>query len=329
MQEWKDKILCGDCVQILGQLKKPIADLVFADPPFNIGYNYDKHNDRLKKEKYLHWSKQWISAAINALKPRGSFYIAIGDEYAAEIKTIAQQQGLYLRNWIIWHYTFGQQTKAKFARSHTHILYFVRDKDNFTFNDYAVRVPSDRQLIYNDKRANPAGKMPNDVWTEYSRVCGTFKERCGWHPCQMPVRLLERIIALSSNIGDTVLDPFIGSGTTAVAAKNLKRHYIGIDISENYVEKVRARLKQNSDRSPVPAGVSLSEFEYNELVRLCIESDLAPTEIVQNPKLLDIIVSLFEIRLGNVKKFAKEQIRTALNEIEWTRPKKQERLLKQ
>ena len=169
------------------------------------------------------------------LKPHGSFYIAIGDEYAAHIKLILEDElRLTLRNWIIWHYTFGQQTKNKFARSHTHIFYFVKDAKNFVFNDETVRVISDRQKKYSDKRANPAGKMPDDVWNEYPRVCGTFTERTGF-PCQMPESLLARIIRVSSNEGDWVLDPFCGSGTTATVAHKLNRMYTSIDISETYV----------------------------------------------------------------------------------------------
>jgi len=183
MGKFTDKIICGDCIDLLGGVKEPFIDLVFADPPFNIGYNYDKYKDKLESKNFVAWTGDWMRACCNALKPKGSFYIAIGAEYAANVRIIGEELGMTLRNWIIWHYTFGQQTKTKFARAHTHIFYFVKDKDNFTFNDHAVRVPSDRQLKYNDKRSNPKGKLPDDVWNTYSRVCGTFKEREQWHPC--------------------------------------------------------------------------------------------------------------------------------------------------
>jgi site-specific DNA-methyltransferase (adenine-specific) len=242
MQQFLNKIICGDCIEILDKVEEPFADLIFADPPFNIGYKYDKYHDKKGRDNYIEWTKKWMSGCKKVLKPTGSFYIAIGDDYAASVKIIADELGLFMRNWIIWHYTFGQQTKNKFARSHTHIFYFVNDKKNFTFNDKAVRVPSARQLVYEDKRANPAGKMPDDVWDGFSRVCGTFKERVGWHPCQMPEKLLTRIILASTNEGDWVLDPFSGSGTTAAAAYTLKRHYTGIEISQKYVKESRKRL---------------------------------------------------------------------------------------
>ncbi len=241
MQELRNQILCGDCVEILRAGKEPFADLIFADPPFNIGYKYDKYHDAKASEQYLAWTRDWIGACVGVLKPQGSFYIAIGDEYAANIKVIADEHELVMRNWIIWHYSFGQQLKRKFARSHTHIFYFVKDPKNFVFHDEAVRVISDRQKKYSDKRANPVGKMPDDVWDEYPRVCGTFAERTGF-PCQMPESLLARIIRASSNEGDWVLDPFCGSGTTATVAHKLNRTYTSIDVSETYVQAAKERI---------------------------------------------------------------------------------------
>ena len=109
------------------------------------------------------------------------------------------------------------------------------------FNDKDIRIPSARQLIYNDKRANPIGKIPDDVW-QFSRVCGTFKERIGKHPCQMPEDLLGLIIKSSSNEGNLVLDPFGGTGTTATVSKKLKRNFITIEISKEYYEIILKRL---------------------------------------------------------------------------------------
>ena len=237
-----DNIVAGDCIEILGELLIPQADLIFADPPFNIGYKYDTYKDNKKYHEYYAWTEKWMSACYNALKPEGSFWVAIGDEYAAEVRIIGSALGLHLRNWIIWHYTFGQATKTKFARSHAHIFYWTKDPKQFTFNDEVVRIPSARQTTYADKRANPKGKIPDDVWS-FSRVCGTFHERVRWHPCQMPEKLLERIVRVSSNKGDLVVDPFSGSGTTLVAAAKLGRNYFGIDISPDYVKHSIKRIR--------------------------------------------------------------------------------------
>jgi site-specific DNA-methyltransferase (adenine-specific) len=255
-----DQILIGDCLRHLAGLPEASVDLAFADPPFNIGYEYDVYNDRQTREEYLAWTERWLAAVRRVLKPDGSFYVAIGDEYVAELKVRLDALGLTMRNWIVWHYTFGVNCKRKFNRSHAHILYYVADPKHFTFNAAAVRVPSARQTTYADRRANPNGKLPDDTWilrpqedarcfppdsdTWYvARVCGTFKERTA-HPCQMPEAVLERIIGVSSNPGDLVLDPFAGSGTTLAAAKGLGRRYLGIELSAEYAERVRRRLAE-------------------------------------------------------------------------------------
>jgi site-specific DNA-methyltransferase (adenine-specific) len=265
-----NQIIQGDSISLLNQGPQSWVDLCFADPPFNIGYLYHNYEDRKDVDEYVGWSQRWMEAVYRALKPNGSFYLAIGDEFAADLCYVARRKiGFHLRNWIIWHYTFGQQTKKMFAKSHTHILYFSKEKpnpgmSNLTFNADAIRVASARQTMYADNRANPKGKLPDDTWFlrpqeahavdpklfdsncdtwNESRVCGTFKEREGWHGCQMPIGVLNRIIKASSNPGDIVLDPFNGSGTTVVAAAMLGRKYVGIDQSEEYVGYARKRLE--------------------------------------------------------------------------------------
>lgn len=310
MQELLNRIICGDCIEVLGGVAEPFADLIFADPPFNIGYKYDQYYDKVKRKNYIAWTKEWMSVCKKVLKPAGSFYIAIGDDYAAHVKIIADELGLVMRNWIIWHYTFGQQTKNKFARAHTHIFYFVNDAKRFTFNDHAVRVPSDRQLIYNDWRANPAGKMPDDVWDGYSRVCGTFRERAGWHPCQMPESLLARIITASSNPGDCVLDPFSGSGTTAAAAVQLGRNYVGIEISPKYVANSNERLARlKEERSE---NLSLDAMELDEVKRLRRDMQIPPRQLIADKSLLRLFVRQFAVRMNNGRRYSTKEVATAL-----------------
>jgi site-specific DNA-methyltransferase (adenine-specific) len=254
-----DEIITGDCLDVLSGIPEGSVDLVFADPPFNIGYEYDVYDDRRAKADYLAWAERWMTAAARVLKPTGAFFLAIGDEYAAEHKVRLDALGLTLRNWIIWHYTFGVNCQRKFNRSHAHIFYYVRDPKRYTFNPDPVRVPSARQTTYADRRANPVGKLPDDTWVlrpqetdEHfradqdtwfvSRVCGTFKERVN-HPCQMPEAVLERIIRVATNPGELVLDPFAGSGTTVAVAKKLGRRFLGIELSDVYADGVRKRLQ--------------------------------------------------------------------------------------
>ncbi len=159
-------IVNGDCVAGLRGLPAGCVDLVFADPPFNIGYDYDVYDDRLDREKYLDWSREWISAVHSALKPSGTFWLAIGDEYAAELKLLSQEVGFTCRSWVIWYYTFGVNCKFKFSRSHAHLFHFVKDPRSFTFRHDRLenRIPSARQLVYNDKRSNPNGRLADDTW---------------------------------------------------------------------------------------------------------------------------------------------------------------------
>jgi site-specific DNA-methyltransferase (adenine-specific) len=249
----------GDCLTELAALPEKSFDLIFADPPFNIGYQYDVYDDRREKADYLAWTERWLHACKRVLKPTGTMWVAIGDEYAAEMKIRLDELGLSMRNWVIWHYTFGVSCTKKFNRSHAHLFYYVADPKRFTFVPDEIRVPSARQTTYADRRANPLGKLPDDTWVlrpqetddhfrqdsdtwAISRVCGTFKERTG-HPCQMPEALLARIITSTSNKGDRLLDPFAGSGTTLVVAKQLEREYLGIELSPEYTEAIRDRLQ--------------------------------------------------------------------------------------
>ncbi len=286
-----NKIALGDCIKRMQSWEDDCLDLVFADPPYNIGFSYDQYKDTLDDDKYITWTKDWIHECTRLLKPSGSMYILIGDEYAAEtrliLKDLEKQGKLLFRNWIVWHYTFGQNCQAKFNRSHAHLFYCVGSgvfpkltpsgqspktlkpkftiKDfPFTFNKQAIAIPSARQTTYNDKRAAKSGKLPDDTWylrpqeatgTYFkpeedtwfqSRLCGTFKERETWHPCQLPEALLHRVIKLSSNKNDLVFDPFAGSGTTLAVANKLDRQFLGCELSKDYVQRAMKRIKQST-----------------------------------------------------------------------------------
>ena len=271
-------VAVGDCLELMASWPENSLDLIFADPPYNIGYHYDEYDDRRGDDEYVQWTQSWINGCARLLKPSGSMYILIGDEYAAEtrlhLKQLERDGKLCFRNWIVWHYTFGQNCRAKFNRSHAHLFYCVGSAalgkwkvsdPPFTFHRQAIAVPSARQTTYGDARANPKGKLPDDTWylrpqdaeaddqlsyftpdedTWYlSRLCGTFGERVGWHPCQLPEKLLERIVRVSSNPGDVVFDPFTGSGTTLTVAALEKRNWLGCEMSEDYAAKATERIR--------------------------------------------------------------------------------------
>ena len=296
------KIHNGDCISGMNSLPEGGIDLVFADPPFNIGYDYDVYQDRLDSDEYLKWSREWIAAVYRALKPDGTFWLAIGDEYAAELKIESQRLGFHCRSWVVWYYTFGVNCKMKFTRSHAHIFHFVKDRNRFTFrhDDPANRVPSARQLVYNDSRANSKGRLPDDTWIippanaaevlqssadkttpisevppeskstftlrpqdladrfqpgedtwYFPRVAGTFKERAGFHGCQMPEQLLGRIIRTCSRENEVVMDPFSGSASTLIVAKKLGRQVIGFELSPEYTTAGTERLAATNVGQPL------------------------------------------------------------------------------
>ncbi|QDT07826.1 DNA adenine methyltransferase YhdJ [Rubripirellula lacrimiformis] len=261
----------GSCIDGMAQIETGKVDLVFADPPFNIGYTYDVYDDQREAAEYLEFCEAWIGQAHRILKPDGTFWLAIGDEYAAELKLLSQKLGFHCRSWVIWYYTFGVNCVRGFSRSHTHLFHFVKDREQFTFNgdNPLVRVASARQLVYADKRANSRGRLPDNTWILrpqdsppggfatshdtwfYSRVAGTFKEREGFHGCQMPEQILGRILRISSNPGDVVVDPFGGSGTTLSVAKKLGRQWMGFELSPEYAEHIESRMAQCNIGDPL------------------------------------------------------------------------------
>ncbi len=262
MTRFPDTVYNEDCIEGMRKLAAESVDLAFADPPFNIGYSYDVYKDKKSTDDYLSWCEGWIEQVHRVLKPDGTFWLAIGDEYAAELKVMMQNRhGMTCRSWVIWYYTFGVNCKNKFSRSHAHLFHMVKDPVKFTFNAESIRVPSARQLVYGDRRANPTGRLPDDTWIlrpqdlpegftadgdtwYFPRVAGTFKERSGWHGCQMPEQLLGRIIRSCSQPDELVLDPFAGSGTTLAVARKLQRHYVGYELSPEYAQRVLERLER-------------------------------------------------------------------------------------
>lgn len=258
----------GDCIEGMKRLEDGSIDLVFADPPFNIGYEYDEYDDQLDDKKYLSWSRQWMKQVFRVLSPTGAFWLAIGDEYAAELKIEATKVGFEMRSWVIWYYTFGVHCKTKFTRSHAHLFHFVKDPSDFKFNRDAIVVPSARQLVYADKRANPSGRTPDDTWIlrpqdcsdgfttdedtwYFPRVAGTFKERAGFHGCQMPEQLIGRIVKSCSDVDDLVMDPFSGSATTLAVAKKLGRRFVGFELSDEYVKLGTKRVDSIVEGDPL------------------------------------------------------------------------------
>ena len=238
-----DQIICGDCLEILPTFSPGTFHLVFLDPPYNFGVDYgegqaaDQHSDA----DYLSFIEQVLTQCRRVLHPAGSLWALIPERWADEISRMLGP--LPRRNRIIWRETFCQYREDNFPVGHRHLFYHVADPARCTWEPDPIRIPSAR-MMYGDKRA--AGpRVPDTVWDDIARLVGNASERVGWHPCQLPEALLERVILSTSHPDDLVLDPMAGSGTTLRVAQQLKRCYLGIEKNPGYVERIRQRLAQH------------------------------------------------------------------------------------
>jgi site-specific DNA-methyltransferase (adenine-specific) len=197
-------------------------------------------------------------------------WVNIPDDWAAEIVVHLKQRRMHMVNWCIWHYRFGQNTTTRFINSKVHVLYFVKPGGSYTWRPDAVLEQSDRRAIYGDPRTEskndgmPAGmRVPMDVWYGkfWGRVQGNSKERRGYHDNQLPELYLARVLRSTSEAGDLVLDPFLGSGTTGVVAHALGRRFIGTEFSRKNAASAVARMKDGPVRDVNTMGESTAIFE--------------------------------------------------------------------
>ena len=245
----------GDCRRLLShipEVRDRAVRLVFADPPFNWNRAYDQWHDAMPDDEYLAFTRKWLDLCTDALAPNGSLWVNIPDDWAAEIVVHLKSRGLTMVNWCIWHYRFGQNTKSRFINSKVHALYFCKDPSQRVWNPQHILETSDRRAIYADPRTEskrdgmpPGLRVPMDVWygTFWGRIQGNNKERRSEHDNQLPEVYLERVILACSDEGDVVLDPFIGSGTTAVVAREYNRPFVGTEFSLANAQRALERCK--------------------------------------------------------------------------------------
>jgi site-specific DNA-methyltransferase (adenine-specific) len=254
------RVWVGDCREVIPKIPEcaaGVVDLVFADPPFNWKRAYDKWDDNLPDPEYLAFTYRWLDLCIEALRPGGVFWVNIPDDWAAEIVVHLKERGLNMVNWCIWHYRFGQNTKARFISSKVHVLFFSKPGGPHTWNPKDVLEVSDRRSTYGDIRTEskkdgmpPGLRLPMDVWygPYWGRIQGNNYERRANHDNQLPEVYLERVIRATSKAGDLVMDPFLGSGTTGVVAHALGRRFIGIEYSIDNAKSAFERIKEGPVR---------------------------------------------------------------------------------
>lgn len=243
----------GDCLTLLKEMPDDFVQLVVTSPPYNLGKPYES---RLEIEDYLAQQRQVIEESVRVLKPQGSICWQVGN-YVDEGEIIPLDivlyplfaaLGLQLRNRIVWHFGHGLHASKRFSGRYEVILWFTKT-ENYVFNLDAVRVPQkypQKKYFKGPKKGelsgNPLGKNPGDVW-EIPNVKANHVEKT-IHPCQFPVELIERLVLALTNAGDWVFDPFMGVGTTAIAALMHQRRAIGAEIMPEYVEIAKERLRQ-------------------------------------------------------------------------------------
>jgi len=240
----RNEIIHGDCLEVLRSL--PYAKMIFADPPDNMGLKYKGFTDKWpSKDQYLNWLVETTRAALGKCD---IFWLSYYFKWDFDLKVRLGNNLPFTLPSIdikpyIWWYTFGQHNKHDNGSCFRPMLRF-KDKDAKIYPD-AIREPSAR-LRQGDKRANPDGKGPGDVWDgvwEESRVCGSFKEKKKWHLNQHPEALIERMVTMSCVKGDLVIDLFAGTGTVNRVCKKLGIDCIGIEISEYYCNEIEKENK--------------------------------------------------------------------------------------
>jgi site-specific DNA-methyltransferase (adenine-specific) len=245
----KHRIVYGDVLEVLATLPNNSVDLIFADPPYNIGKNFNGHKDKWNTdEDYLSWCYQWLDLCIGKLKSNGSFYVMTATQFMP-LFDIYLRKKLEILSRLVWYYdSSGVQAKRYFGSMYEPILFCVKNKNNYTFNTTDILIEAKtgaKRRLIDYRKSTPtvynSEKVPGNVW-EFARVRYRMDEYEN-HPTQKPIALLKRIIQASSNQGDLVLDPFAGTFTTCYVAKELNRSSIGIELQDEYVKIGLRRLK--------------------------------------------------------------------------------------
>lgn len=238
----------ADCMDLLRTLESESIDMVLTDPPY-YGVVAAAWDHQWKTEdEYLGWCREWATECARVLKPGGCMYVwgtTKTDTFLRfKLDVLNKLDEMVYQNWIVWSYDWGGRTRHTFPRKHEDLLMYSKGKE-FLFDADAVRVPYKMAKNVRAGVKNHAlGKVPTDVW-EKNNHTGS-REYCGWHPTQKPLVLLERIIRANTRPGQTVLDIFSGSGSTAIAARRTGRKFVGCDAEPTYVTMSHTRIAELS-----------------------------------------------------------------------------------
>ena len=275
----------GDCLELLKNIPDETLQLVVTSPPYNIGKEYEK---RLQLDVYIEQQAKVIKESVRALSPSGSICWQVGNyvdkgsivPLDTVLFPIFRELGLKMRNRIIWHFEHGLHCNNRFSGRYETIIWFTKS-DNYIFNLDPVRVPQKypgKKYFKGPKAgqysSNPLGKNPGDLWI-IPNVKSNHVEKTE-HPCQFPVELIERLVLSLTNEGDWVFDPFLGTGTSIIAAIRHNRKGVGAEILPKYVELANKRISSELEGTlktrpmnkpvydPIEAGNSLIEAPWEK-----------------------------------------------------------------
>ncbi|MES2934874.1 MAG: site-specific DNA-methyltransferase [Pseudomonadota bacterium] len=244
---WINRVFCEDALLGLARIPDDSVDLILADPPYGLGKDYGNDSDKQATAEYLRWMAQWIDAALPKLKSTGSLYIFLTWRYSPEVFVMLKQR-MSMINEIIWDRrvpSMGGSVRS-YTSVHDTVGFFVKQK-GYYFDLDAIRIPYDEETkkarsrsIFVGAKWLELGFNPKDVWS-VARLHKEHAERAD-HPTQKPLAIIERMLKASCPVGGIVLDPFMGSGTTAVAAQRCGRRFVGFELNPDYCKTIAARL---------------------------------------------------------------------------------------
>jgi len=252
-----DEILLVDAIEymktIATEYPEGIFDLVFADPPYNLEKDYGEYEDLQSDQRYLAWCEDWLESMCKIIRPGGALMILNLPKWCIHHAAFLNElDDMIFRHWIVWDAL--SEPAGKIMPAHYALLYYTKKDGAITFNspspkDSDMLGPIDapyyclRSKCVKKRKANGKDDKTdlNDFWWDIHRI--KHKRDRDLHPCQLPIKLMKRIIKLTTNPNDIVFDPFCGAGTTAIVAKMFKRHFITTDIDEKYVKIAMRNLK--------------------------------------------------------------------------------------
>ena len=286
IENYLNKIHHGDCLELFKHIPDNSIDVTFADPPFNLKKNYTSYADSLEFQEYLNWCEKWISEMVRVTKPTGSIFLHNIPKWLTYYATYLNKFA-YFKHWIAWDAPTAPMGKS-LQPAHYGILFYTKKEKGAKI--YELRHPHKRDrkhgyLLkdYGGKKdgLHPFGPLVSDVWTDIHRIKHNTKRDP--HPCQLPIHLMDRLILLTTDENDIVLDPFSGTGTTAISAKRLGRKYIGFELDKKYVEISQQKLERTEPNYKI--GESWVSFYLNDIVTIRNNdwSNLAKYFFIPNP----------------------------------------------